>query len=61
MGKPGRSYLDLEVSLDQGYPVEVILYEMSRTFSMIEIHMADSGKLPENPVIMGHKKYFTRN
>ncbi len=61
MGKPGRSYLDLEVSLDQGYPVEVILYEMSRTFSMIEIYMADSGKLPENPVITGHKFYNVKN
>ena len=61
VGKPGRSYLDLEVSLDQGYPVEVILYEMSRTFSMIEIYMADSGKLPENPVITGHKFYNVKN
>ena len=59
--KPGRSYLELEISLDQGYPVIALLHEMSRTFSMIEIHMADSGKLPENPVIMGHKRYFTRN
>ena len=61
VGKPGRSYLDLEVSLDQGYPVEVILYEMSRTFSMIEIYMADSGAIPKNPVIMGHKSYFAKN
>ena len=61
VGKPGRSYLDLEVSLDQGYPVEVILYEMSRTFSMIEIYMADSGAIPKNPVIRGHKKYFTQS
>ena len=60
MGKPGRSYLNMEVSLDQGYPVEVILYEMSRTFSMIEIYMADSGKLPENPVITGHKRHFNK-
>ena len=61
VGKPGRSYLELEVSLDHGYPVEVLLHEMSRTFSMIEIYMADSGKLPENPVITGHKFYNVKN
>ena len=60
VAKPGRSYLDLEVSLDQGYPVEVILYEMSRTFSMIEIYMADSSAIPKNPVITFHKKHFTK-
>ena len=60
VGKPGRSYLELEVSLDHGYPVEVLLHEMSRTFSMIEIYMADSGAIPKNPVITGHKKHFTK-
>ena len=61
VGKPGRSYLELEVSLDHGYPVEVLLHEMSRTCSMIEIHMADSSAIPENPVITGHKKHFCKD
>ena len=61
VGKPGRSYLELEVSLDHGYPVEVLLHEMSRTFSMIEIYMADSGAIPKNPVITGHKKHFSKD
>ena len=60
VGKPGNSYMDLEVSLDQGYPVEVILFERCRTFSMIEIYMADSSEIPENPVIMGHKRCFSK-
>lgn len=60
VSKPGRSYLELEVSLDHGYPVEVLLHEMSRTFSMIEIYMADSSAIPKNPVITGHKKHFTK-
>ncbi len=60
VAKPGRSYLELEVSLDHGYPVEVLLHEMSRTFSMIEIYMADSGAIPENPVITGHKRHFNK-
>ena len=60
VSKPGRSYLELEVSLDHGYPVEVLLHEMSRTFSMIEIYMADSSAIPKNPVITGHKKRFTK-
>ena len=60
VAKPGRSYLELEVSLDHGYPVEVLLHEMSRTFSMIEIYMADSSAIPKNPVITGHKKHFTK-
>lgn len=60
VSKPGRSYLELEVSLDHGYPVEVLLHEMSRTFSMIEIYMADSSAIPENPVITGHKRHFNK-
>ena len=59
--KPGRSYLDLEISLDHGYPVQAILFEKCRTFSMIEIHMADSGAIPENPVITGYKSYFSKD
>ena len=61
VAKPGRSYLELEVSLDHGYPVEVLLHEMSRTFSMIEIYMADSSAIPKNPVITGHKKHFSKD
>lgn len=61
VAKPGRSYLELEVSLDHGYPVEVLLHEMSRTFSMIEIYLADSGAIPKNPVITGHKKHFSKD
>ena len=61
VGKPGRGYLGLEISLDHGYPVEVILHERCRTFSMIEIHMADSSEIPENPVIMGYKNYTFKN
>ena len=60
-GKPGRSYLELEVSLDQGYPAIALLYEKDRTFSMIEIHMADSGEIPEDPVITGHRRCFSKD
>ena len=61
MGRPGNSYMDLEVSLDQGYPVLVDLFEKDGTYTMIEIYMADSSALPENPTITGYKSYFKTN
>ena len=61
VGKPGRSYMGLEISLDQGCPAIALLHEKYRTFTMIEIYMADSSALPENPTITGYKNYLFKN
>ncbi|MBQ6290216.1 MAG: hypothetical protein IJK71_13345 [Clostridia bacterium] len=61
VGRPGNSYMDLEVLRDQGYPALVVLYEKDDTYTMIEIYMADSSVLPEDVTITGYKSYYKTN